>query len=376
MDSETILMILLALLTSMCIFSGAYYLMGKFARKSTFSKAIATIVSMVAALPTLLLALSALVADEPSSLFSYLSDSLWLPTLLMVAFSVAFGFLLPRVANILKYERDPKHLSVATIALLGLPRAGKTVYTTVLFEKLLLKDGIAKNISPYGEETIDRISADYKKLRAHEMLPPTGNDVFYYRAIYSSSNSRLRYKLEIADYAGERLQDELDANEGFFHKTAFFKYVTSCDVVFVAVDLEEYETKRREGTVALDRYISDIETSFISALHMIREQSNILLAKKTNTPIALLFLKADCLRDWLENNDVTPESYIERINDERSMLYERFKKLITYCSNNFTNFNSFVVSALSEVNAMDYRTLIDINAVEEPLLWAMERISR
>ena len=271
---------------------------------------------------------------------------------------------------------DPKHLSVATIALIGFPNAGKTVFTTVLFEKLLLRDGTNKNITPYGEETIERISTDFRKLRAFDMLPPTGNDVFYYRAYYSPKRSKPHYKLEIADYAGECLQKELDSNEKFFHKTAYFKYVIKSDVIFLAIDLEKYVEKHDQDE--RNNYIIDIEESYKSALHMYKEQNSIIISKKSNTPVVLLFLKTDCFDSSVMVKE--GDEYIDVSRDHIIEILKRFNQLITYCKNNFTHFNHFFVSAFDEIKELngmnkDGRSSA-YNKIEEPLLWAMERVGR
>jgi len=300
----------------------------------------------------MLFSIFSLVYSNDDAYNSFLFSNRWSAIIFTMVINIMALFLIDAI------KRDSKHLSVATVALIGFPNAGKTVYITALFHKLLLKSGTCKNIQPYGEETTDRVLTDYGKLRGGNMLPPTGSDIFYYRAKFlpSGLNLKPQYKLEIADYAGECLQKELDANENFFHKTAYFKYIVTCDAVFFTIDSAEFING------PIKEYVNFIESSFIATLHRLKEQTNVFLTKKAKIPVVLMFLKTDCLK----------KLHIDESNKNvRDELLSWFQQLITYCENNFAHFNCFFISSFAEIYD-EYTAVKD--DIEGPLLWVMERI--
>ena len=244
------------------------------------------------------------------------------------------------------FNRNP---STLVVSLLGFPGSGKTVYLTVLFNEILINSQNHYNI--YGSETVDRISEDYRILQNGYWLPPTPIEgAFYYRA------TTPKYKIEICDYAGEFFKNELKENLNFIHRTKYFKYVINSDIVFLAIDLEKVVNDDFE-------YINDIESSFISALHVLHEERNINIKGKMKFPVALLFLKTDCMTD----NDMS-EGKVLRI----------FNRLITYCENHCKFFECFFVASLSTrelSNKVPPKDIEPYNVIE-PLQWSIAKVKR
>jgi len=268
--------------------------------------------------------------------------------------TVAVGAITVSMTTILFFGIFKQTPSTLNISVLGYPNSGKTVYLTVLFNELLTNP-IHKKISfmTYGSETIERISADYEKLNTGHWLPPTPNEgVFYYRATASLS-SRRKYKLEIGDYAGEKFKEELKENNNFFHKTEYFKYVISSDVIFLAIDMELVLKDFRNG-----QYIANIESSFISALSLMQEVRSMGFNKKIKFPVAIIFLKFDLLGEFSQEN-------------AQEMILEKFARIIGYCQKNCINYNHFFVSSTGTKHIENFPGRVQPEGVVEPVEWAI-----
>ena len=93
------------------------------------------------------------------------------------------------------------------IAVIGFPRSGKTTLISTMFGKLISTE-ISRQIRVSGEETIARVSENYKRiLDGKHLAQTTDDDVFLFRFQYvRRAFSRLffrTYDVEIADFPGE-----------------------------------------------------------------------------------------------------------------------------------------------------------------------------
>ena len=247
-----------------------------------------------------------------------------------------------------------------TLSLLGLPHSGKTVYLTVLFRELLIH-GNLPGFSLYGEETIERVQEDYKSLQLSHWLPATdimGSNVFYYRAIVNSTGMipKPRYKLEIADYAGEYLESELVSNHSFLHRTKYFKYVLDSDIIFPIIDMEKFAKNGRD-------YVIEVEQSIVAAFDIIRQNKTSI--GKCKTPVCLLFLKSDC---------------IHSTNSKEADILKVFNNILSYFSRHYFNFEKFFVSAISpepfDTNEVGWGKNLTPDNVIQPLEWALRVVRR
>ena len=244
-----------------------------------------------------------------------------------------------------------------TLSLLGQPQSGKTVYLTVLFRELLVK-GELPGFSIYGAETVERVQSDYKQLEDSQWLPSTdmmGSNVFFYRATVNYDNiiPKPKYKLEISDYAGEFLEKELLENEGYFHRTKYFKYVIDSDIIFPTIDLEKYATEER-------KYIIEIEKTLIAALDIIKQSK--INKGKCKVPIGILFLKSDKLNTMRESTEE---------------ITQGFNNLINYVNKHFLSYKIFFVSAISpRLLEVDWGKNISPENVVQPVEWALQVVRR
>lgn len=263
-------------------------------------------------------------------------------------------FSLVTIIDNMKLFKTPTSL---TLSLLGLPSSGKTVYLTVLFRELLIREELP-GFSIYGEETVERVQEDYKTLQYSNWLPPTdtiGSNVFYYRATVNSAGiiQKPKYKLEIADYAGEFLQEDLIANESYFHRTKYFKYVLSSDVIFPIIDLSRYCKEGRN-------YIVEIEGTLIAALDIFRQNKT--TVGKCKTPICILFLKSD---------------FLSAVEGGEEKILGDFKNLFTYIATHYMFYNKFFVSAISPTPLQkEWGDYLSPENVVSPLEWALRVVRR
>ena len=250
-------------------------------------------------------------------------------------------------------RRNPVSL---TIALLGHPSAGKTVYLTVLFDELQRSQVPGIRFAPYGQETVERLATDITILGKGGWLPRTeSGSVFYYRAYATLTGGlvRKRFKLEIGDFAGERLGELDSADEKWLHKTEYFKYVIQSEAVLFAIDAHKLWT----GPQTL---VEETQNAFVAALQILAEAKGVTENRKLRAPVCLLFLKADLL---------LPDVDVDR-------LLSRVPRLAAICQQRCLNFKSFLVSSVGHLGRdrtppehLEPRNVID------PIVWLLKRVS-
>lgn len=243
-----------------------------------------------------------------------------------------------------------------TLSLLGFPKVGKTVFLTMLFEELQKAKGNYVDFSPYGSETIERVMNDVNTLRNNEWLPRTSmNQVFYYRAFATLNSlspifrSKKKFKIEIADYAGEHIDQFNPQKENWLHKTEYFQYALQSDAIFLALDTEKFLRDK-------EFYQRDID-GLIAAIQILAEKKGAFHGKKAEEPIAILFLKSDLL------DGKGKEDFVLRETD----------RLISICRNRFQNVQHFFVSSTGELSNGELVSRLDPQNVVESLLWLLRK---
>lgn len=253
--------------------------------------------------------------------------------------------------------------ATVTMAVLGFPQVGKTVYITIL-QNLMLLEKRKQNYEPYGAETLERVTMDMSMLKSRKWLPPTPKEgVFFYRSLVTCG--RKNYKLEIGDYAGERFQYELDKSEAFLHKTEYYKYVADCDIVFLAMDtahiISEFDGEQTGGLPNSEF----IQNSMITALQLMQQEKQFDHKGVINFPVALLYLKTDRLA-------------VHSVSRER--ILKKCDTIIKYCQKHCKNFNIFWVASLTPEAFDDDMppppSKFKPENVMEAVDWAIQRVRR
>jgi len=246
-----------------------------------------------------------------------------------------------------------RNATTVTISLLGFPRSGKTVYLTTLFDALQRESRDGLRFVPYGRETIEEVTSNLNLLAEGVWLPrtPPGN-VFFYRAnaVISGPLLRRRLKIEIGDYAGERMEEMNPSSSRWLHKTDYFKYAVQSDAVMLALDTQvilSADPSERE----------QMQNAFVAAVQVLAEEKGATEDRKLRAPVALLFMKYDVARDR-----------------RRAELLERVPRLIEVCETRCRNFEVFYVSSTGPLDKEGAPPRhLESEGVADPLVWILRK---
>jgi GTPase SAR1 family protein len=260
-----------------------------------------------------------------------------------------------------------RHPTPLKIAIVGPPKAGKTVFLTVLFHELQILETQDISFQPYGLETIEAVSKNLGVLNVGQWLEPTSREsVFFFRANAKVGITPFvrKYTVEIGDYAGERVQEFDSSSEEWLHRTEYFKYVITSDVVFLAVDGE----KLAEGNLI---QLEEMQQKLIAAIQVLIDEKGVPVDQKMKTPVGLVILKSDILDKQipLVDFEVPPEV------GYRHLTEESLGDLIKLCRKRCRAFEIFFVSAVGSVE-LDGRPPVSLHPrnVTAPMIWALRKL--
>ncbi len=240
-----------------------------------------------------------------------------------------------------------------TISLLGYPYSGKTVFLTILFNELATRVFPGFVFSPYGSETIEKVTEDLNRLMQGQWLPPTPPDtLFFYRANATSGTDifKRKHKIEIGDYAGEHLETlEGKGDNQWLHKSSYFKFVVQSEVILLAIDSKIMMSEDSNK-------LSIVENGMLAAMQLLVSEKGVDISRKMKTPVALLLMKSDLISD-----------------NKRPEIEQRLSRLVIYCHNHCSNFKIFWVSSVGEVGIENSLLgKITPEGVVDPILWAIK----
>lgn len=241
--------------------------------------------------------------------------------------------------------------------IIGQPRAGKTVYLSVLFDELQNYSKNNIDFQPYGSETIEKVNTNLSLLRRGKWIPSTEiNTAFFYRARASVGKGifKSNYTVEIGDYAGEHIGEFDSSSEFWLHKTEYFKYSLASDALIFSID----------GDVLMSGDTEKIEESqsmLIGAYQMLLTESS-KAGEKFKIPVALVLLKSDLF---------TSE------DEAHEMLKDRYARLIRLMSGKSEQYKEFLVSSVGSIGK-DGRPIGDMKPVNvtQPMLWFLQNAKR
>lgn len=216
-----------------------------------------------------------------------------------------------------------------SIAVIGLPRSGKTTLITSIFSEIFSRKINGISLSPRGDETINKVNEDIARLESgKELKATTDQDLFAYRAemLTGSSVFSRRYKIEIGDFPGENSEELVGSNIEWLQNLPYFKWVMEADAFMFIIDasLATSQSERLE-------YKARITASYRAAWQKLKDHHYDGIKSLKNKPIVIIFSKADLL-----------------INEEHASS----KKPIT------TEINEFSLSSQQRQLEIDYKDLI------------------
>ena len=248
------------------------------------------------------------------------------------------------------------------IAIIGLPKSGKTTFITSLFGAVM--HGKIK-LNGYhaivkGNSTIDRVNENLSLLdKGIPIGSTTDQTLFAYRVNIEEKSShifrpRKEYQIEIGDFQGEMTQDLIDLKTNIWkHDSEFFNWVKEANAFVFVVDLGYYLMDKKT-------YIAEISKSFRSAWQKIIELNDNQITKISRQPVILIFNKADVLTTYgltpseikylAFSEDKLPEMKYENLDINTKIEVEKeFDDLINFFDINCKKFNhNFYSSVFSD----------------------------
>lgn len=292
-----------------------------------------------------------------------------------------------------------KNATTLTFSVLGLPSTGKTVYLTILFDVVQSNEYTEISFSPYGEETIEQVHHDLNMLFSGEWLKPTRPDtVNYYRAnvtigVGSFGLTSKRYKVEIADYAGEHIDEFNPTHERWLHKTSYFRYVTESEGVFLALDAD-FLLRASKSQIEI------VQNAYVSALQVMIEKKGVPENRKMQTPVAVILLKSDLLprveivsddnktskhrihkhkhKDTSEIKSRIPESEYSLKLDEslKTEVFQKIPRLLRVLEKRCKNLQIFFISSTGGGDKEKPPKQIRPSNVSDAIIWMIKMKSR
>lgn len=184
-------------------------------------------------------------------------------------------------------RRFPTSLS---IALVGPPGAGKTVFLTVLFRELQTGRLGPLLFAPSGKFTTEEVERNIGLMASGHFPSRTPLDVATtYEAVARLGNMLPReYRIRITDFAGEHLYQSFEGH--WLHEGEFFDRLVSSDAILFMIDCETLLN-------AADDIVARVESGLIAALNLIIEKRNENPTRLLHIPVGLLLSKADVVWD-------------------------------------------------------------------------------
>lgn len=309
----------------------------------------------------LLLIINFIVFSNPEIYSPYLVKESPINFNALVIYVLTTALILVSYYSITLYSRITReHPRALSIALVGPPNVGKTVYLTMLYKELETKEIQGLSFAPYGSRTIEVVAQNLIRMQQGEFPPPSAMESsFRYEAIASFKRrfTTQNYRIQISDYAGEHLKEFDNADEMWLHRTNYFEYVVSADALLFMLDCE----------MLLNRDFSSgdpipyLENIFVATVHTFIEKRRGDPTKLSDVPVALLFSKSDLLSSEQDIENVT----------------SRVSRLLSVCQKRFRYFRYFFVSSVGAVPELNDEghpippSNIEPIGVVEPLIWLL-----
>lgn len=236
---------------------------------------------------------------------------------------------------------------------IGQPRAGKTVFLSVLFDELQRVNSSKVDFQQYGSETVERVSSNLSTLNQGKWVPRTElNSAFYYRAKASVGSGvfKSKYTLEVGDYAGEHIEEFDSSSSMWLHKGDYFKYALASDALLFCIDGEHLKNHNKVE-------IEKSQTMLLAAFQMLLSEKTGHAGNKLNTPVCLLVLKSDLF---------------ESEKEIREYLDEYYFRLTNLMKSKSRDYAEFFVSAVGETVENLPPNRLKPKNVCDPMLWILK----
>jgi ABC-type dipeptide/oligopeptide/nickel transport system ATPase component len=210
------------------------------------------------------------------------------------------------------------------LAIVGYSGSGKTVYLSVLFHILAQNRTSFIRFRPGDVDTIERVSENMSLLLGGKWLSKTEpGTTFYFRGNITLGTElmgllRRSYKLEVADYAGEHIEELIPYSKRWTHKSDYFNIVVKSYGILWAIDTNFLLNGKKDE-------VEEMQNDFIAAIQVLANEKGGTEINKVSTPLALLFLKIDVIQDRAKASELV--SQINKVEAEIVMLKSKLIEL-------------------------------------------------
>lgn len=294
--------------------------------------------------------------SKNSNIFTF-EKTLWL-IFIIVAFVIliAFAIFIIYIKNLNK-----KDAKMYNIAIIGLPKAGKTTFVSTMVAAMQYGRIKLNGYKPVFNDnaTIDRIEENLSRLEKGEPIGSTDdNTLFLFRfEIREDDTYKLRprkeFQIGIGDFQGQMTEKFIDEKTNIWKQDSdFFNWVKKANAFIFTVDLGYYLLDKKN-------YIPEITKSLKSAWQKIVKLNDNQINEILKKPVVLLFNKEDILSRNFTPSQIDKMAFSENqifhgvryseidVSMKKEIIYD-FHNLIsffnTYCKNFSFNFNSSIAS--------------------------------
>jgi hypothetical protein len=265
------------------------------------------------------------------------------------------------------------------IAVIGLPKYGKTTLLTTIFSEVLLGINPRLNLRLEGDTTIHRVNEDIETLKNGEALvETTDEDVHSYRATMEISHSILPtryYQMEIGDFPGEDIEDFIKRYK-HISNTKFFHWAIPSHAFIFIIDTTYQLESAEERIKLINKNSAELRDAWQQLLDKNRIVSTDSMRLK---PLVLAFSKMDVhfnssarkieMENKLRGHQITasgPENRkvpqvmpilkddldtLEKIEEEKQRLLNDYNDLIFYLKNQSTRFSIVYTSCFATIDS-------------------------
>ncbi len=296
------------------------------------------------------------------------------------------------------------------IAVLGLPKAGKTTLITSMFDLIQIGEA-APNVRLHGSRTMARVARNVALLQAGRVIPPTKeSDIFvfrfsYERRVFPVLEIKTAYDVEVADFPGEyskaiseefrpnkkinsnkkglvatELTDSEDDGElavfdqSLFDQEFFSWIATSSEFIFV-IDLASiYGSEDIASTIA--DQIARIRTSW----HIIEESAfERSISRRQKREVHIVYTKIDSLMTAFSDNSFA--SFVDQSvgmsqNGHSSEPEEHLSARMTVLSAGFPDERLPFLNRDPNVNEIELKILGPISSVNDSMFLDLTKFFR
>jgi hypothetical protein len=243
------------------------------------------------------------------------------------------------------FEITQRQSIAYNVAIIGLPKSGKTTMITTLFASIMYNRVNLKKyyVSLKGNSTIERVNENLGKLEKGIPIGSTNDQTLFAFKVDVVSKRKFfpkEYKVEFGDFPGEASTElVLNENNVWIHNSEFFTWVKKADSFIFTIDLGQFILHR-------GGYVAEVSKSIRSAWQLILSNNEYI---KDIAPIALVFTKADLFKYYSDEQMSEKEILDVAFSDNKLPFVEndivkgeleRFKRDVIHDFDNLIRFFS------------------------------------